>query len=58
VTATLSERPVKPAHPDGRSLNDIREERPLSANAQQFRERAAAISRLRERPHYGIWEAK
>jgi len=58
VTATLSGRSVKPANPAGRSLNDIREPRPLSRQAQDLRDRAAAIARLRERPHYGIWETR
>lgn len=37
-----------------RSLNDIRDPRPLSAQAQDLRDRAAAIGRLRQSQFLGI----
>lgn len=37
-----------------RSLNDIRDPRPLSVQAQALRDRAAAIGRLRQSQFLGI----
>ena len=52
----LGERPVpgSACPPAGRSLNDIRETRALSQQAQDLRDRAAMIALLRNQARMGI----